>query len=102
MLTLWCRCSHEDAAWSKLIQDYNTLQSQVLSGLQKASSSPDKGKGKQKLDLNDKWREVERELDEFSDAIENGTGREAQLNERCRKLPLQVRHFSASPHVVTH
>jgi len=41
---------------SKVIQDYNTLQSQVLSGLQKASSSPSKGKGKEKekLDLNDK------------------------------------------------
>ena len=102
MLILWCRCSHEDAAWSKLIQDYNTLQSQVLSGLQNASSSPSKGKGKQKLDLNDKWREVERELDEFSNAFENGTEREAQLNERCRKLPLQVCRISASPHDVTH
>ena len=85
-----------------MIQDYNTLQSQVLSGLQKASSSPDKGKGKQKLDLDDKWRAVEREIDEFSDAIENGADRETRLNERCRKLPLQVRRISASPHEVTH
>jgi len=79
------------------------LQSQVLSGLQKASSSPSKGKGKEKekLDLSDKWREVERELDEFSEAIENGTERERQLNERCRKFPLQVRRISASPHDVT-
>ena len=30
-------------------------------------------KGKEKLDLNEKWREVERELDEFSEAIENDT-----------------------------
>ena len=102
MLILWCRCSHEDAAWSKMIQDYNTLQSQVLSGLQKASSSPSKGKGKLKLDLNDKWREAERELDEFSDANENGAEREKRLNERCRKLPLQVRRFSASLNGVTH
>ena len=79
------------------------LQSQVLSGLQKASSSPSKGKGKEKekLDLSDKWREVERELDEFSEAIENGTEREKQLNERCRKFPLQVHCMSASPHDVT-
>ena len=87
--------------WSKVIQDYNTLQSQVLSGLQKASSSPSKGKGKEKLDLNDKWREVERELDEFSEGIENGTRKEKQVNERCRKLPLQVRHISASLNDVT-
>ena len=38
--------------WSMLIQDYNILQSQVLPGLQKASSSP-----------------------EFSEAIENGPER---------------------------
>jgi hypothetical protein len=87
--------------WSKLIQDYNTLQSQVLSGLRKAPSTPSKGKGKEKLDLNDKWRDVERELDEFSEAIENGTEKEKQLNERCRKLPLQVRRISASLNDVT-
>ena len=68
-LILWFRCSHEDAVWSKVIQDYNTLQSQVLSGLQKAPSSSGKGKGKEKLDLNDMWREVECELDEFSEAM---------------------------------
>ena len=77
------------------------MQSQVLSGLQKASSSPSKGKGKEKLDLNDKWREVERELDEFSEAIEHGTEKEMQLNERCRKLPLQVCRISSSSNDVT-
>lgn len=103
VLILWFRCSHEDAAWSKLIQDYNTIQSQVLSGLHKASSSPNKGKGKEKekLDLSDKWREVERELEEFSEAFENGTEREMQLNERCRKFPLQVHRTSAFPNDVT-
>ena len=103
VLILWFRCSHEDAAWSKLIQDYNTLQSQVLSGLHKAASSPNKGKGKEKekFDLSDKWREVERELEEFSDAFENGTEREKQLNERCRKFPLQVHRTSAFPNDVT-
>jgi len=95
MLILWFRCSHEDAAWSKLIQDYNTLQSQVLSGLQKA------GKGKEVLDLHDGWREVERELDEFSETIENGTEKERQLNERCKKLPLQVRRTSAFLYDIT-
>jgi len=68
-LILWFRCSHEDAVWSKVIQDYNTSQSQVLSGLQKAPSSSGKGKGKEMLCLNDKWREVERKLDEFSEAM---------------------------------
>jgi len=66
ILILWSRCSHEDAAWSKLIQECNTLQSQVLPGLQKASSSP-----------------------EFSEAIEHVPEREKQLNERCRNFPLQ-------------
>jgi len=82
--------------WSKVIQDYNTLQSQVLSGLQKASSSSGKGKGKEKLDLNDRWREVERELDEVSETMGNGTEKEKELNEKCRKPPLQVRRISTS------
>jgi len=54
ILNLWFRCSHEDAAWSKVIQDYNTLhtlQSQVLSGLQKASSSPSKGRARSRRGL---------------------------------------------------
>ena len=86
-----------------MIQDYNTLQSQVLSGLQKGSSSPGKGKGKEKekLDLNDRWREVERELDEFSGVIDNGTEREKQLSEKCRRFPLQVRRTPTSPNDVT-
>jgi chromosome segregation ATPase len=60
-----------------------------LSGLQKASSSPNKGKGKEKekLDLSDKWREVEREVEEFSETVEHGTEREKQLNERCGEVP---------------
>jgi len=83
-----------------VIQDYNTLQSQVLSGLQKALSSSGQGKGKEKLDLNDRWREVECELDEFSEAMGNGTEKE-ELNEKCRKLPLQVRRISVSLNDVT-
>ena len=47
--------------------------------------------------MNDKRREVERELDEFAEAIENSTEREKQLDERCRKSPLQVRCMLTSP-----
>jgi len=59
------------------------------------------GKGKEKLDLNGRWPEVERELDEFSEAMGMGTEKEKGLNERCRKLPLQFRRISASLNDVT-
>jgi len=87
-----------------VVQGDSRLQHLTVTGLVRTAKGVvflGQRKGQEKLDLNDRWREVERELDEFFEAMGNGTEMEMELNEKCRKLPLQVRRISVSLSDVT-
>ena len=77
ILILWSRCLYEDVTWSRL-QHVNCVRTA------KGVILPEqmKGKGEEEVDLNDKWREVERELGKFVATIESGTEREKRFVER--------------------
>jgi hypothetical protein len=88
--------------WSKVIQDYNSLQSTVLStlpdppsNLPSGSSKPRNNQTQQILDvrlseLDDKWRLVDEELETYRREGEKGSEMDRVLAKRCRMLPLQV------------
>jgi hypothetical protein len=97
--------------WSKVIQDYNSLQSTVLSTLPTdpphSGSNPSKSRSASEYDgksrnqtqqifdvrlseLDDKWREVDEELETYRREAERGSEMDRELAKRCRMLPLQV------------
>jgi hypothetical protein len=81
--------------WSKVIQDYNSLQSTVLSTLPDDSSKPRNHQTQQILDvrlseLDDKWRLVDEELETYRREGEKGSELDRVLAKRCRMLPVQV------------
>lgn len=52
----------------------------------------DKGKRPvpDQLELDERWRILDRELDDFQTTVEKGSERETKLTERCRELPFHV------------
>ena len=81
--------------WSKVIQDYNSLQSTVLSTLPDGTSKPRNNQTQQILDvrlseLDDKWRLVDEELETYRREGEKGSEMDRVLAKRCRMLPVQV------------
>lgn len=73
--------------WSKVIQDYNSLQSTVISTL---SNSKARQTDVHLSELDDKWRVVDDELEFYRMECEKGTELDSKLAKRCRMLPLQV------------
>ncbi|KIM23604.1 hypothetical protein M408DRAFT_252201 [Serendipita vermifera MAFF 305830] len=101
------RARDEDAMWSKVIQDYNSLQSTVLSTLPDTSLSEPANpksrrasqhgpKSQQQIfdvrltELDDKWRKVDAELEAYRMESEKGSELDASLAKRCKQLPLKL------------
>jgi hypothetical protein len=81
------RVRDEDAMWSKVVQDYNSLQSTVVSTL---SNSKTQQTDIHLSELDDKWRDIDDELEFYRMECEKGTELDSKLAKWCRTLPLQV------------
>ncbi|PVF93394.1 hypothetical protein CPB86DRAFT_790176 [Serendipita vermifera] len=84
------RARDEDAMWSKVIQDYNTLQSTVLSTLSAESSSKSRPFDVRLSELDDKWQKVDEELEFYRMECEKGSELDSKLAARCRMLPVKL------------
>lgn len=85
------RARNEDTMWSKVVQDYNSLQSNVLSSLPVDSQTSRLDSADRLAPETDpKWRRVDEELDFFRMQNERGTDLDRELSKRCHLLPLKV------------
>ncbi|KAG8757000.1 hypothetical protein FRC14_002485 [Serendipita sp. 396] len=92
------RARDEEQMWIKVVQEYNALQSTVLSSLpSNEPSTPGKSGRKRILDvrvseLDEKWQKADEELEMFRLEHEKGKIREldAELAKRCRQLPFKL------------
>jgi kinetochore protein Mis13/DSN1 len=91
-LPIFASASQEDALWSKVIQEYNAMQSNVLSSLPPEPPQPTSGLPDVRLsELDEKWQKVDDELEFYRLECERGSELDAQIANRVRMLPVQVR-----------
>jgi hypothetical protein len=76
--------------WSKVIQDYNSLQSTVLSSIAAESSSKPRSFDVRLSELDEKWQKVDEELEFYRMECEKGSELDSKLATRCRMLPVKV------------
>jgi hypothetical protein len=91
-LTKFASARQEDALWSKVIQEYNAMQSNVLSSLPPEPLQPTSGLPDVRVsELDEKWQKVDEELEFYRLECERGSELDAQISQRARRLPVQVR-----------